>query len=177
MTDLYPEPSWNFVLGIAHPKQKVGIFSFARYSPTFGKPQKDDGALSASDHSSLLHSSLRVMVHELFHLFGADHCQFYSCVMQGANSVEEEEAHPLELCPVCLHKLHYVLQAAVPELDLLQRYVDLQVFYRTLPAALQVAFGKDRQWLEARIKSLQSQTKRNDNHRATDLAQPKRLFA
>ncbi len=35
MEDLYPEPSWNFVFGQASLRERVGVYSFARYDPTF----------------------------------------------------------------------------------------------------------------------------------------------
>jgi len=33
--DLYPDPSWNFVFGEASLKDRVGVYSFARYDPRF----------------------------------------------------------------------------------------------------------------------------------------------
>jgi archaemetzincin len=33
MVDLYPDPTWNFVFGLASPSDHVGVFSFARYDP------------------------------------------------------------------------------------------------------------------------------------------------
>ncbi|HSI62202.1 MAG TPA: archaemetzincin, partial [Candidatus Saccharimonadia bacterium] len=35
MEDLYPEESWNFVFGQATYADRVGVFSFKRYSPKF----------------------------------------------------------------------------------------------------------------------------------------------
>ena len=47
MEDLYPDASWNFVFGQASPRERVGVYSFARYDPAFyGEPQTPDyGAL------------------------------------------------------------------------------------------------------------------------------------
>src|SRR6266446_10215787 len=35
MEDLYPESSWNFVFGQASLRERVGVYSFARYDPAF----------------------------------------------------------------------------------------------------------------------------------------------
>jgi archaemetzincin len=40
MEDLYPDASWNFVFGQASPRERVGVYSFARYDPAFyGEPK------------------------------------------------------------------------------------------------------------------------------------------
>ena len=33
MDDLYPDPAWNFVSGEASPRERAGVYSFARYLP------------------------------------------------------------------------------------------------------------------------------------------------
>ena len=35
MEDLYPGPNWNYVFGWANYKARTGVFSFARYDPSF----------------------------------------------------------------------------------------------------------------------------------------------
>jgi len=35
MTDLYPRDSWNFVFGLASLRERIGVFSFARYEESF----------------------------------------------------------------------------------------------------------------------------------------------
>ena len=57
------------------------------------------------------------MVHEIGHMFGLKHCIFYSCVMNGSNHLEENKNKGMELCPVCVRKLHENLQ-----FDMLDRY-------------------------------------------------------
>jgi hypothetical protein len=71
--------------------------------------------------------------------------------MQGSNSVEESEAHPLMLCPVCLLKLKYCLQ-----LDLTKRY-------ENLVAACEARMGdnlfqKQTEWWSARLTYLATTT-------------------
>ena len=47
MEDLYSGASWYFVFGQASPRERVRLYSFARYDPAFnGEPQtRDYGAL------------------------------------------------------------------------------------------------------------------------------------
>jgi len=95
MEDLYPEPSWNFVFGQASLKERVGVYSFARYDPAFyGEPRgKNYPAL-------LLRRSMKVLTHETGHMFGLTHCLYYNCVMNGSNHLPESDRRPLHLCPV-----------------------------------------------------------------------------
>ena len=82
MTDLYPDPAWNFVFGQADYKNQVGIFSFARYHPGFygWKAEGDVETL-------ILERSLKVMCHEMGHLFGIVHCIHFHCLMNGSNNL------------------------------------------------------------------------------------------
>jgi archaemetzincin len=67
MIDLYPDPNWNFVFGLADPAAGVGCFSFARY--------RDVGCLADGSQPSLLWRSCQTLVHEIGHLFGVAHCR------------------------------------------------------------------------------------------------------
>ena len=49
--------------------------------------------------------SMAVLSHEVGHLFGLAHCVYFECLMKGSNSLEESDARPIHLCPVCLLKL------------------------------------------------------------------------
>lgn len=112
LTDLYPDDSWNFVFGLADYRKGVGVFSFARY----GDP----------DTPRFRERALKVMSHEIGHMYGILHCTHFSCLMNGANGLWETDAAPLHLCPVCLRKLHHSTHT-----DLLQRYSQLNAFYKT----------------------------------------------
>ena len=35
LSDLYPDEEWNFVYGMASIMGRTGVFSFARYDPSF----------------------------------------------------------------------------------------------------------------------------------------------
>src|SRR5437016_11104818 len=65
MEDLYPEPSWNFVFGQASLRERVGVYSFARYDPAFYRQPRGPGS-----ESVLLRRSAKVLTHETAHMFG-----------------------------------------------------------------------------------------------------------
>jgi archaemetzincin len=120
MEDLYPEPSWNFVFGQASIAGGVGVYSFARYDPVFY------GQKRTKDYEKiLLRRSCKVLVHEMAHMFGLNHCIYYRCVINGSNHLKESDARPLHLCPVCLRKLHYSIG-----FDICDRYRRLYYFYQ-----------------------------------------------
>lgn len=123
MIDLYPEESWNFVFGEACLSKGMGVFSFARYDDSFytrayagrlkkqHQPKKGDysafdGCYTPPLTSTLLLRSCKTMTYEIGHMFGMKHCQWLSCVMQGANHLEESDRSPLDFCPICLRKIH-----------------------------------------------------------------------
>lgn len=102
MADLYPDDSWNYVFGEASLSDRVGVWSFARYFPAFwGRKETPEAETEA------LRRGLKVVVHEMGHAFGIEHCQWYACVMNGSNSLEEMDRQPLHLCPACLRKLQW----------------------------------------------------------------------
>jgi archaemetzincin len=66
----------NFVFGVASFKDRVGVYSLARYFPDFWG-----------------------------HMFGISHCVFYKCSMNGSNTLEETDRAPVHFCPLCHRKL------------------------------------------------------------------------
>lgn len=125
-SDLYPKPSWNFVFGQAWPKERTGIYSFARYT--------DD------DRVSTLKRSMKVLIHEIGHLFGVDHCMHFDCAMNGSNNLEEADRRPIHLCPIDLRKLHWAC-----EFDPVGRYRRLSRFY------IRHGFDREAAWIERRL--------------------------
>ena len=120
MTDLYPDRSWNFVFGEATLAERVGVYSFARYDPMFSHESR------GKDYRSLiLQRSCKVLAHETAHMFGLQHCIYFECVVNGSNSMNETDAAPQHLCPVCLRKLHHTAG-----FEAMKRYEDLARFYR-----------------------------------------------
>lgn len=135
MEDLYPAPAWNFVFGQASTRPRVGVFSFARYDPSFygGPAGRDYAAL-------LMRRSAKVLVHETGHMFGMDHCVYFECVMNGSNHLGETDARPLPFCPVCLRKLQWSVG-----FDVLERERKLLDLYR------RCGLEEEAAWTERRI--------------------------
>ena len=61
------------------------------------------------------------MTHELCHVFGLSHCNFYECAMNSSKFVSEVDEQPIFLCPVCLRKLQKFLKFKLSE-----RYLKLR---------------------------------------------------
>lgn len=145
ITDLYPEDGWNFVFGLASFLERVGVFSFARYYPSFylgGKsPYKDDRV------STLLNlRCCKIICHEIGHMFGMMHCISYLCNMNGSNNLEEFDNQPIYLCPVCLKKLQYSTKFNVKD-----RYQNLFHFYE------KSNFTQQGKWLKGRMENLEKE--------------------
>jgi archaemetzincin len=114
--DLYPSSSWNFVFGLASLRQRVGVFSLARYDDAFfGRPP--------SAKRLVAERTFKILAHEVAHLFGIKHCIAHACIMNGANGQEESDRSPLHACAVCLEKLHRAIG-----FSLVERYRQLQSF-------------------------------------------------
>ena len=82
--DLYEAPRDLFVAGMASGKQYVGIFSLFRYDPNrtfsteFWQEVKDNKSSSKAERlRKILQRSCRLLVHEVSHLLGVDHCIYY----------------------------------------------------------------------------------------------------
>lgn len=138
MEDLYPEPSWNFVFGQASLRERVGVYSFARYDPaSYGEPRE------TNYETLLLRRSCKVLAHETSHMFGLAHCTFFNCLMNGSNHLGESDRRPLHLCPVCLRKLQWSI-----DFDVVERYSALEHVARS------DGFADETDWLGHRIKTV-----------------------
>lgn len=131
MADLYPDPTWNFVFGMAAYKDRVGVHSFAR----LGDLRTPAGRAAA------LRRGLKVMAHEIGHMFGLAHCLHFACAMNGSNHLDESDSRPMHLCPVCLRKLHHVVR-----FDPAERYRRLAAFYRD------IGYSAEADWTERRAR-------------------------
>lgn len=135
--DLFPAPDWNFVFGQGSFKERVGVYSFARYHPSFDDPNDDTPPSQAK--KIVLRRAFKIMTHELGHMFGIHHCVHFSCLMNGSNHLEEADSQPLHVCPVELRKLHRTVR-----FDPRERYRKLAEFYR------RVGFEADAEWAKQR---------------------------
>ena len=141
LDDLYPKKEWNFVFGLASYYKRVGVFSFARFNPSFlGQPEPNNL------DNYLLYRSCNTLVHEICHTFGLSHCIFYQCLMNGSNNIEEQAKRPLIECPVCLRKLQYSIG-----FEPLERYTKLMNCTKMFGGYFDYLY----KWYENRIKSLQ----------------------
>ncbi|MEW5848940.1 MAG: archaemetzincin [Myxococcota bacterium] len=116
-SDLYPDPSWNFVFGQASLRDRVGVWSIYRNGNADG---------SAGEFRLFLLRTLKTAVHELSHMFSMAHCVAYECVLNGSNHRQEADARPLDLCPIDLQKLCWNTRC-----DPVARYDRLLEFTRT----------------------------------------------
>jgi archaemetzincin len=138
MEDLYPDPSWNFVFGQASLRERVGVYSFARYDPAFY------GQRQGKDYEKLLlRRSCKVLAHETGHMFGLTHCVYFQCVLNGSNHLRESDARPMHLCPVCLRKLQYSIG-----FDVVSRYGNLFRFYQ------RANFDNEARWAANRLERI-----------------------
>jgi archaemetzincin len=146
MEDLYPEPSWSFVFGQASLRERVGVYSFARYDPAFY------GQSRGGDYAQILRRrSCKVLVHETGHMFGLAHCIWFRCVFNGSNHLAESDARPLHECPVDLRKLQHSIG-----FDVTRRYGGLYRFYR------RAGFEDEATWTKQRLEWIlgEEETKR-----------------
>jgi archaemetzincin len=119
MSDLFPDPDWNYVFGQASFDRRVGVYSLVRYTKRFwGRPETDES------RNLFLRRAFKVLAHEAGHMFSMAHCTVNECLMNGSNSLEEMDRQPSHLCPVCLHKLQSNLK-----FDVLERYRELGAIY------------------------------------------------
>jgi archaemetzincin len=130
--DLYPNPDWNFVFGLANLRERVGVSSLYRLTGGDGNP---------SDITTSLGRLIKVTSHEICHMFTMYHCIHAECTMNGSNSLPETDRKPNRLCSECTAKLVWNLNY-----DPLKRMESLQQFFR------QYHLNKDRLLTEADIK-------------------------
>jgi len=138
MEDLYPAEDWNYVFGQASLRDRVGIYSFARYN------RAQNGEKGMDVDRLLLRRSCHILAHEAGHMFGVAHCVWYQCVMNGSNHIQEFDSQPLHLCPVDLRKLQWSVR-----FDAVERYKRLLAFSE------RAGFRNDAEWLRSRLKVIE----------------------
>lgn len=117
LEDLFDTKPDLFVAGMAAGGSKVGVFQFYRYNPAyrfsgefwFKRYPVGTKRNKKADSDLLLARSCKLLVHEICHIYGIDHCKFYDCVMNGSGHLEEDFRQPYHLCPIDLRKLAHRL--------------------------------------------------------------------
>jgi archaemetzincin len=132
--DLWPGAGWNFVFGQANLRRRIGVWSIYRS----GYPGPGEAAYRLS-----LRRTLALATHEAGHVLTLRHCTAFTCLMNGSNHQEERDSRPMHLCPVCLRKLLWNLQA--DPLPYLRR---LEAFCRSQ------RFGEDADWYAQAVAAL-----------------------
>lgn len=108
-----------YIHGLGLPRERVALCSLIRFFPEFWNERR-----TANAETQALRRACKVLAHEIGHTLGLTHCVFYECVMNGSNTLEETDEHPLLECPVCHRKLLYNL-AFEPS----KRFAALKDFY------------------------------------------------
>ncbi|CAF3820124.1 unnamed protein product [Rotaria sordida] len=146
MADIYPNESWNFVYGEARTIDGLGVYSFARLDPLFpASPQRLLSVPLTDEHRVImLRRCIKILLHELGHLFGLKHCIYYVCLMNGANNQIEMDRQTLYLCPICLRKLYSTLQFDVRHMY--ENFVNLCEIY---------GLEEERIWYRKRLDCIQ----------------------
>jgi archaemetzincin len=113
----------KYVFGEGNLERRVGISSLAR--------------LRTADPSLFFRRALKLMSHEAAHILSIPHCVQRRCLMQGANTLEESDRHPMEPCAEDLRKI--VWNTGV---DRAKRAAELRVFYDRFEGAGESGFRK-----------------------------------
>ena len=136
--DLFVWAEQQYAFGWSTLHNRLGVVGFSRLDPSV------HGGIAPDDvPGTLLRRGLRTAVHEVGHMFGLGHCQLFRCAMNGISDLEELDATPLRLCPLCLRKLHLVTG-----LDPRRRDAEL------IEAFAQVGLAEEAGWLAERARGL-----------------------
>lgn len=133
---------WGY--GFGQHRDGQAVVSFARIDPVVSGLNAEPDVLER-----LPLRAFTLLVHEVGHTFGFEHCAEHRCVMNGIADLAELDATPLHLCPECLRKLLYL------------RPTDPAARYRALSALYgQLGLEAPRQWTQARERSLEREAAR-----------------
>ncbi|MCM8541020.1 MAG: archaemetzincin [Lentisphaeraceae bacterium] len=141
--DLYPDPDWNFVFGIASLRNRIGLWSIYR---------NGDPAVNEDTFKICLKRTIGTAIHETGHIFGIQHCIAYECIMAVCNSQEESDRRDLYYCPSCLQKL--VWNTGVKPAERFKRMVAL---------CEKLEFEKEKKFFEKSLQTLEEK-KLLDSH-------------
>ena len=97
----YEGRDWNFVFGQAQIRERVGVWSIARFP---------DPAADQESYQRCLKLTLATASHETSHILTMPHCSEFACSLNGCNHLLESESKPLHVCPSCFRKLCWNLR-------------------------------------------------------------------
>lgn len=139
--DLYSNGlfSKSFVFGESTYYDRVGVFSIARFAPKFYEDNVFNNLSNVSKDQqkfidilkkdvykdTVFNRALKIVTHEILHMFSMDHCIFYNCLLCGCNGVHELDRWSFTLCCICIQKLYIANPFSVEE-----RHNKLLQFYR-----------------------------------------------
>jgi archaemetzincin len=138
LEDLHADDA-AWVFGYASVDERVGVHSMLRYDPGFA----DVTARGPEFEHTILARALRVLAHEVAHMFGLRHCFHFECLMNPTAGLEDLDRLPLHLCPVCLRKLW-----AVTGMSIVGRFEQL------IRLCEELALPAEREWFAARMRAL-----------------------
>lgn len=150
MADIFDTPSDLFVAGLAAGNRSVGVFSLKRYNPSLSfstahwyemSEAKIPEKVDREKLNTILQRGAKLLVHEISHLLGVDHCIWFSCCMNGSGHLSEDFRQSMHLCPVDLRKLQRLCGFSVVE-----RYRKLGEFF------LRNGLKEEREWVQRRIQ-------------------------
>ncbi|CAF3898058.1 unnamed protein product, partial [Rotaria sp. Silwood1] len=91
MADIYVDEVEDWVYGQARRLDGFCVYSFARLDPLYSaSPQTLFSSPLTDEHRVIMiRRCVKILLHELSHLFGLKHCIYYTCLMNGANNETE----------------------------------------------------------------------------------------
>lgn len=125
---------WNYVFGQASLRNRLGVWSLAR----FGNPED-----SLQAYAECLKLTMGTASHEIGHILGMRHCVYYECNMNGSNHLNEARRAPLPLCPICLRKICWNMK--VEPRSYLQKLLEFSKKYD---------IQRDTTWYQSAIEAL-----------------------
>lgn len=123
-------------------------------------------SMASSARSEFFRRAGKLLIHEMCHVYGIDHCIHYHCLMNGTAHLVEDFASPCHICCVCLRKLQFRLG-----FDIIARYEALREVYSRFGLSEQV------RWAQRRLASLQEGEGGEDEDKVEDLTCEDREFA
>lgn len=164
-----------FCYGLSYTKNRVGVFSFARYDPLFYsiKYNTEDNNKSneikekeklSKYYFILLKRACKVVTKEVSHMFGLKNCIYFCCNLNGFNSMEEFDKRPLELCPICVRKLYANISLKWNDKVQYNRLNNPMIIYDRLNKMFEVIFenfeglfSNELVWYKSRIELLKNE--------------------